>query len=144
MKRNLHKSILAVLVGAFALLAIGVTPVVSSGNKRDQQQPEQQAIQALTKLGIPLQRDSKGVVRWIEATKGEFSDEAMRYLAQLPGLEWLEIGEGSVTAAGTAQLKGCTALKRLYLHDIRLERRRTCLDFRPCETGSALAAAHPD
>ena len=108
------------MVAAFALLAIGVTPVVSSDSKRDQQQPEQQAIQALTKLGIPLQRDSKGVVRWIEATKGEFSDEAMRYLAQLPGLEWLEIGEGSVTAAGTAQLKGCTAFRRLYLHDINL------------------------
>ena len=82
--------------------------------------PKQQAIQALTKLGIPLQRDSNGVVRWIEATKGEFSDEAMRYLAKLPSLEWLEIGEGSVNSGRHRTIEGLHALRRLYLHDINL------------------------
>jgi internalin A len=117
MKHFLRKSILAT---AIALLSMGISHAVSPKSKPAQQKPEQQAIQALTKLGIPLQRDSKGVVRWIEATEGEFSDEAMPYLAQLPGLEWVEIGKGSVTAAGTAQLKGCAELRRLYLHDINL------------------------
>ena len=81
---------------------------------------ESDAISALARLGIPMHRDPKGVVRWIEATKGEFSDEAMAYLPSLPSLEWLEIGGGNVSAAGAAHLKGCGALKRLYLHDIKL------------------------
>jgi hypothetical protein len=117
MNRLLQKWILAAVV---ALLAIGAAQAVSPSDKQEQQKPEQQAIQALTKLRIPLQRDSKGVVRWIEATEGEFSDEAMPYLAQLPSLEWLEIGKGSVTATGAARLKGCKELKRLYIHDTNL------------------------
>jgi len=117
MKRFLQNLI---FTAAAAILAIGVTLAVSSDSSQAQRKSEQQAIQALTQLKIPLQRDSKGVVRWIEATDGEFSDEAMRYLAQLPSLEWLEIGKGSVSAAGTEQLKGCTGLKRLYIHDANL------------------------
>ena len=78
------------------------------------------AIAALTKAGVPLQRDPSGRVRWIEAVQGELKDEDMRQLPKLKALEWLEIGGGKVTAAGMAQLKGCTALKRLYVHDIYL------------------------
>ncbi len=79
-----------------------------------------EAIAALTKAGVPLQRDPAGRVRWIEAVKGEFTDEAMSQLPKLPSLEWLEIGGGKVTAAGMANLAGCTGLKRLYVHDVYL------------------------
>jgi Leucine-rich repeat (LRR) protein len=116
MKRFLQTSI---LTAAILLLAFGAASAVSPDVSRDQK-AEKQASAALTKLRIPLQRDAKGIVRWIESTEGEFTDDAMPYLAQLPNLEWLEIGKGSVTSAGTAQLKGCTGLKRLYLHDIDL------------------------
>jgi hypothetical protein len=58
------------------------------------------SIAALTKMGVPLQRDANGRVRWIEAVKGELSDQAMHHLPGLPQLEWLEIGHGNVTALG--------------------------------------------
>ena len=80
----------------------------------------EQAVAALEKIGVPLQRDTSGRVRWIEAAQGEFNDEAIRHLSGLPLLEWLEIGGGNVTAAGLARLKGCTALRRLYIHDVHL------------------------
>ncbi len=117
MKHLLKKSI---LITAVVVLAIGAAHALSPDDKQSSQNSEQQAIQALTKLGIPLQRDSRGSVRWIEATEGEFSDEAMQYLPDLPWLEWLEIGKGSVSAAGTSKLKGCTELRRLYIHNINL------------------------
>jgi hypothetical protein len=116
MKRGLQKIILA---AALALWGIAVTDSVPAGG-RVQQKAETQAVQVLTKLGIPLQQDSHGAVRWIEATDGQFKDEAMRYLPDLPGLEWLEIGGGSVSPAGVALLKGCSDLRRLYIHDINL------------------------
>ena len=81
---------------------------------------ETEAAAALTRLGVPLQRDSHGVVRWIEAVSGEMSDEAMRYLAGLPQLEWLEVGGGNITRPGIANLKNCPSLRRLYVHDIDL------------------------
>ncbi len=82
---------------------------------------ETEAVGVLTKLGVPLQRDSRNYVRWIEATMGELSDESMRYLPRLSRLEWLEIGGGKVTPKELTHLKDCTALKRLYIHDINLE-----------------------
>jgi hypothetical protein len=88
----------------------------SSSTKND----ETQAVNALSKIGVPLQRDSRGRVRWIEASKGELNDEAMRYLPSLAQLEWLEIGGGSLTPLGIAHLKGCPTLRRLYVHDINL------------------------
>ena len=109
-----------ILAAAIAVLGIGFAQAVQTGS-RDSGKTESQAIAALAKLKIPLQRDSKGIVRWIEATEGEFSDEAMPYLSKLPRLEWLEIGGGSVSAAGIAQLKSCTALRRLYIHGINLQ-----------------------
>ena len=82
---------------------------------------EEEAVNALAKLGVPMHRDpSSGVVRWIEAKKGELTDEAMAHLPALPKLEWLEIGGGKVSAAGAANLKGCPELKRLYIYDINL------------------------
>jgi hypothetical protein len=83
-------------------------------------QAEKLAVEALAKLGVPLEYDPAGQVRWIEATGGELSDEALRVLPGLPVLEWLEIGGGKVTAAGLAQLKDCPALRRLYIHDVSL------------------------
>ncbi len=80
------------------------------------------AISALTGLGVPFGLDPSGRLRWIEAVNGEISDEAMQHLAALPNLEWLEIGGGKVTAAGTEYLKGCLALKRLYIHDVDLSK----------------------
>lgn len=85
-------------------------------NRRD----DGRAAAALNEMGVPLQRDVLGRVRWIEAVQGEFSDEAMRQLPGLPVVEWLEIGRGTTTAAGMAHLKGCSALRRLYVHDVHL------------------------
>jgi hypothetical protein len=93
------------------------TPIGSQADKRSD---EARAVAALVKLGVPLQRDVLGRVRWIEAAHGEFSDEALSKLPSLPMLEWLEIGGGKVTAAGMAHLKGCTALRRLYVHDVHV------------------------
>jgi hypothetical protein len=84
------------------------------------QREEANAVEVLKRSGVPLQQDSRGVVRWIEATKGELNDEAMHYLPSLSRLEWLEVGGGNVSPAGMASLKNCTALKRLYVHDINL------------------------
>ena len=81
---------------------------------------EGEAVSALAKMGIPLHRDPSGVVRWIEAKKGEMTDEAMAYLPALSRLEWLEIGGGKVTTAGAAHLKGCAELRRLYIYDVNL------------------------
>ncbi len=81
-----------------------------------------EAAAALTKLGVPMTLDPTGKVRWIEAANGELSDEAMQYLVSLPYLEWLEVGGGKITAAGMSRLKGCVALRRLYIHDIDLSK----------------------
>lgn len=86
----------------------------------DKVRDDEQAIAALVKMGVPLQQDTLGRVRWIEAVQDEFNDEAMRHLSGLPLLEWLEIGGGKVTAAGLTRLKGCSALRRLYVHDVHL------------------------
>jgi Leucine-rich repeat (LRR) protein len=85
-----------------------------------QRDEESRAVEELKRLGIPLQEDSHGDVRWIEATNGELDDEAMHRLPSLSKLEWLEVGGGKVTTAGIASLKNCPALKRLYIHDINL------------------------
>ncbi len=81
---------------------------------------EIRAAGALSNLGVPLESDPSGRVKWIEASKGELTDEAMRYLPSLSSLEWLEIGGGDVTAAGMAYLQNSAALRRLYVHDINL------------------------
>ena len=81
---------------------------------------EEDAVNALAKLGVPMHRDPSGVVRWIEAKKGELTDEAMALLPALSKLEWLEISGGKVTATGVAHLKGCPEMKRLYIYDINL------------------------
>ncbi len=79
------------------------------------------AVAKLLESGVPLQKDPKGAVRWIEAKKGELKDEYMSLLPLLPDLEWLEIGGGDVTEKGIKHLGKCTALKRLYIHDIDLK-----------------------
>jgi hypothetical protein len=91
-----------------------------AGDRAPQAITEGEAIKALTRLGVPLQKDNRGDVRWIEATNGEFSDEAMQYLPRLSKLEWLEIGGGKVGPSEIAKLKGCPLLVRLYIHDIKL------------------------
>jgi hypothetical protein len=79
------------------------------------------AVTKLTELGVPLQKDPKGNVRWIEAKKGELKDESIRLLPYLPNLEWLEIGKSTLSHDGMKNLGKCIALKRLYIHDINLE-----------------------
>ena len=93
----------AMIVAAVVLLAMDLAYAIPAGSLA-QPKAELGAIQELTKLKIPLQRDSRGVVRWIEATEGELSDEAMRYLPDLSKLEWLEIGGGAITPSGVAHL----------------------------------------
>lgn len=116
----MRRFILKGLLAAFAALAGGglCTPAPSATSSLPR---EKDAVAALTRLGVPLQKDPQGVVRWIEATEGELSDEAMRYLPGLRSLEWLEIGGGRVTSSGMAHLKDCPALRRLYVHDIDLK-----------------------
>jgi len=102
--------------------------IAAGGHSAGQIGDSEQAAAALAKQGVPLQRDAQGRVRWIEADKGELNDEAMSRLTGLPKLEWLEIGGGSVTAAGAAHLKDCQSLRRLYIHDVKLgDDALTCL-----------------
>jgi hypothetical protein len=106
----------AVIWTALAVFGFSIGAVYGSDVKN-----EAQATEALKKSGVPLHQDPQGVVRWIESTSGELSDESMSYLPAFPKLEWLEIGGGKVTSAGVAYLKNCTSLKRLYIHDINLK-----------------------
>jgi hypothetical protein len=115
LRRTVIWAALAVVSLGNAVISQGAGPVYSEQNKN-----EAQATAALEKLGVPIHRDGQGFVRWIEATEGEISDEAMRYLPGLAKLEWLEIGGGKVTPSGAASLKSCSSLKRLYIHDIDL------------------------
>ncbi len=124
-------SIIAVLAAA-ALIApgpdFGIT-ADSSGSRQVRQPPvtagppareDPEAVAALLKMHVPLERDPQGRVRWIESINGEINDKAMSLLPALPQLEWLEIGAGDVTAKGIENLKKCPAMKRLYLHGIKL------------------------
>jgi hypothetical protein len=118
--RNRMPVALLVLLGLCAF-SVFQPPVISAGSAQVQAvKTEADAIAALTRLGVPLQKDDRGTVRWIEAANGELSDEALHYLPLLSKLEWLEIGGGKVTAAGIAKLKGCPLLVRLYVHDVSL------------------------
>ena len=112
------------LIAAFALTACVASPPTAAQDaktsKTQVSNKEEEAVNALAKLGVPMHRDPSGVVRWIEAKKGELTDEAMAYLPALSKLEWLEIGGGKVGATGVAHLKGCPELRRLYIYDISL------------------------
>jgi hypothetical protein len=90
------------------------------GDQAAREGDEGRAVAALEQLGVPLGRDPSGKVCWIEAANGELSDEAMRHLPSLSTLEWLEVSGGKLSAAGMAPLKGCAALRRLYIHDVGL------------------------
>jgi Leucine-rich repeat (LRR) protein len=112
-----------ILPAVFSLLVF--SGIVSNGFCTNpasdiQQKDEKQAVAELTKLGVPLQKDPKGNVRWIEARQGELNDKALSLLPSLPDLEWLEIGNGIITPDGMKHLGKCTSLKRLYVHDINL------------------------
>jgi hypothetical protein len=93
---------------------------IPAGDRAPHIKNEGEAVAALTKMEVPLQKDNRGSVRWIEAAKAEFRDEAIQYLPYLSKLEWLEIGGGTVRPSEIAKLKGCTSLARLYIHDINL------------------------
>ena len=111
------------MITALALTACVMPPEAVDGAQAQKAQvsgKEEEAVKALEKLGVPLHRDPSGIVRWIEAKKGELTDEAMAFLPALSKLEWLEIGGGKVSAAGAAHLKGCPELRRLYIYDINL------------------------
>ena len=114
----------AVLRTAFAVCILSITlPAVHSADPVSSTSLEDtaRAVTRLTELGVPLQKDPSGDVRWIEAKQGELTDKAMSLLPLLPKLEWLEIGNGIVTGEGMKSLGKCTLLKRLYVHDINLE-----------------------
>jgi hypothetical protein len=80
----------------------------------------ERSVSLLGKMGVPLERDPQGQVRWIRASQGELNDDAMQYLPELGRLEWLEIGSGNVSSTGLAHLGKCTSLRRLFIHDIAL------------------------
>jgi len=109
--------------GAIAVLPAGCQANSASSqaaNADDKLRDDEQAVAALAKMGVPLEKDVLGRVRWIEAVHGELSDAAMCLLPGLPMLEWLEIGGGNLTPAGMTHLKNCLALRRLYIHDVKL------------------------
>jgi len=113
------------IIAAFALTACAnLPPTAAQDAKASKTQAvsgrEEEAVNALSKLGVPMHRDPSGIVRWIEAKKGEMTDEAMSHLPALSRLEWLEIGGGKVSVTGAAHLKGCAELKRLYVYDVNL------------------------
>lgn len=115
-ERSILMVVVAILFSCFTVLkGLNADPVLSIS-------PEDsaQAVRRLSELGVPLEKDPKGDVRWIEAKKGELKDESMRLLPYLPRLEWLEIGNGMISQDGMKHLGKCTALKRLYVHDIDL------------------------
>jgi hypothetical protein len=116
-RRSLLTAVVAILFSFTAYIkGLNADPVLSFS-------PEDsaQAVTRLSELGVPLEEDPKGDVRWIEAKKGELKDESMRLLPHLPRLEWLEIGHGMISQDGMKNLGKCTALKRLYVHDINLK-----------------------
>jgi hypothetical protein len=123
MMHVLRKSVMltALAVFGFSSFFSGAMYGLEQTKQDNQTNKEEQTAAALVKLGAPIHKDSEGFVRWIEAAGGELSDEAMRLLPSLSKLEWLEIGGGKVTPSGVANLKGCAALKRLYIHDINLD-----------------------
>jgi hypothetical protein len=121
MKHVLQKMILWLTVLILGLdIAYTLHPNNASARRVSVSKEESEAAAALMKSGVPLQRDPRGMVRWIEATKKEFTDDAMQYLPALSGLEWLEIGGGKAGPAGMEYLKNCRSLRRLYIHDIDL------------------------
>jgi hypothetical protein len=131
MQTSLRKIVILSLVGAGACLpGLALSAGMACQVRRNaaeavesSSQPgtdDAASIAALTKMGVPLQRDANGRVRWIEAVKGELSDRAMHHLPGLPLLEWLEIGHGNVTALGMSRLQGCASIRRLYVHDVPL------------------------
>ena len=116
---------IAFVVCVACLLAPGVIDVPASGQARRRNavpglRAEKAATAALARARVPLQEDSAGRVRWIEAPRGEVNDAALVQIAQLRALEWLELAGTHVTPKGVARLKECRTLKRLYLHDVDL------------------------
>jgi hypothetical protein len=110
-------------LAAFMILGLAcATANQSPGsiNNRERKNDEMQAAVALAKMGVPVQQDPSGHVRWIEAADGELSDEALALMPRLPYLEWLEIGGGKVTQSGVKHLKDCPSLRRLFVRDINL------------------------
>jgi len=122
MSLHLHAGSPAEVAGRSGFMADQAAKVAEAKSSR-----EEAAAEALTQLGIPVTRDPGRKVRWIEAANAELTDAAMSHLADLPALEWLEIGGGKITAAGFAYLKNCLSLKRLYIHDVNL--RGNALDW---------------
>jgi len=121
MKLILIKAARLAVFSAFCF-SITVPVCYSAGPASDtRQKDDTQAISELAKSGVPLQKDPKGDVRWIEAKQGELTDKALSLLPLLPKLEWLEIGNGIITPDGMKHLGKCTSLKRLYIHDISLQ-----------------------
>jgi hypothetical protein len=122
MKLFLRKRMVAAVMALLGFCAFyALQPLdMPAGDRTQQIKTEGEAETALVRLGVPLQKDIRGAVRWIEATNAEFSDEALQYLPRLSKLEWLEIGGGKVSPSEIAKLKGCPSLVRLYIHDIKL------------------------
>lgn len=121
MKLILKNAALAVMVSAFAFIITAPAVYGADPGIETTQKDTIRAVKELTELEVPLQKDPKGDVRWIEAKKGEFNDTSLSLLPLLPKLEWLEIGNGIITPEGMKHLGKCTALKRLYVHDINLK-----------------------
>ena len=116
-KRSALTAVLAVLLSCTAVPKEYTADLAPNVRHKD----ITQAVKKLAELGVPLQKDPKGDVRWIEAKKGELKDGSMRLLPRLPKLEWLEIANSRLSKDGMKHLEKCAALKRLYIHDINLD-----------------------
>jgi len=121
MKCILKTALLAVVFSAFCFSSLTPASYGAEPEAPILSKDTDKAVSELIKLGVPLQKDPEGNVRWIEAREGELTDKALSLLPLLPKLEWLEIGNGIITPDGMKHIGECTSLKRLYIHDIILK-----------------------
>ena len=88
------------------LTAFTITGLCFPNTDEEQEKKiERESLKALNRLNVPVHLDVNGSARWIEAARGEISDESLGWLPGLYNLEWLEIGGGAATASGLKHLK---------------------------------------
>lgn len=96
------------------LLASLLTPVASAQGRKDED--EQRAVAAIKKLGGVVTVDPKsGRVVEVDFASPELTDEGLKPLKELKGLQGLDLGGTRVTDAGLQHLKGIKGLRELFL-----------------------------
>lgn len=84
------------------------------------QKENPEAVGALLKLGVKIERNDQGEVKTVSAIEGQLSDNSLAWVAGLPALETLEIRKGKISSKGLIHFKGLQQLQRLYLCEVPL------------------------